>query len=63
MEDLGMPHYRDPDALPPRNAIEWAMNVIYHGISNFGRGNVLFALKAGLLTGWCFISLRLPPTR
>jgi len=48
--DLGMPRARDPDALPPRNGFEWAMNHIYLTTSSLGRGNVLFAIKAGILT-------------
>jgi hypothetical protein len=48
--DLGAPAPRDPDALPPRNAFERAMNVLYFGFAALGHGNVQFALKAGLLT-------------
>ena len=51
MADLGMPRRRDPDALPPRNSVESFMNLLYHGLSSLGRGNVLFALKAATLTG------------
>ncbi|KAF8149165.1 hypothetical protein B0H34DRAFT_735166 [Crassisporium funariophilum] len=49
-DDLGMPRRRDPDALPPRNFVEWVMTLLYEFIVSFGRGNVLFALKAGLFT-------------
>jgi hypothetical protein len=51
MEDLGMPRRRDPDALPPRNAFESFMNLLYHALSSLGRGNFLFAFKAATLTG------------
>lgn len=49
--DLGSATRRDPDALPPRNALEWFMNLIYVGICGLSKGDALFALKAGLLTG------------
>lgn len=59
--DLGVPRRRDPDALPPRNSLESFMNLLYHGLSSLGCGNVLFALKAATLTGWIIISfLRFP---
>lgn len=51
MDNLGMPRRRDPDALPPDNAVERALNIVYHGIFSLGGGNMLFAMKAGLLTG------------
>lgn len=51
MDDLGMPRRRDPDALPPNNAVERILNILYHGIFSLGGGNMLFAMKAGLLTG------------
>lgn len=50
MTDLGKAVKRDPDALPPRNALETAMNWIYRAAISIGGGNVLFALKAGVLT-------------
>ncbi|KAG1718215.1 hypothetical protein EDB19DRAFT_1899481 [Suillus lakei] len=50
MTDLGKAVKRDPDALPPRNALEMAMNWIYRAAISIGGGNVLFALKAGTLT-------------
>lgn len=60
LNDLGLPRPRDPDALPPRNRTEWVMGHIYRFITGFGGGNVLYAFKAGLLTGlsslcylWC----------
>ncbi|KAJ7047102.1 hypothetical protein C8F04DRAFT_1308883, partial [Mycena alexandri] len=48
--DLGMPRRRDPDALPPRNHFEWAMNFLYRSIAQLGGGNTLFAIKASTLT-------------
>lgn len=48
--DLGTPHRRDPDALPPRNALEWTFNVTYNLFVSLGGGNAIFAVKAGLLT-------------
>ncbi|KAL7281004.1 hypothetical protein ACG7TL_004306 [Trametes sanguinea] len=48
--DLGMTRRRDPDALPPSNAFQYVMHVIYEAVTALGRGNALFALKAGLLT-------------
>ncbi|KAG1736637.1 uncharacterized protein EDB91DRAFT_1141898 [Suillus paluster] len=50
MTDLGKAVKRDPDALPPRNVFEMAMNWIYRTAISIGGGNVLFALKAGALT-------------
>ncbi|TFK66336.1 hypothetical protein BDN72DRAFT_880366 [Pluteus cervinus] len=49
-EDLGLPRRRDPDALPPRNRVEWLMSRVYYAIAGLAGGNVLFALKAGVLT-------------
>jgi hypothetical protein len=51
MTDLGQAVKRDPDALPPKNVLEIAMNWIYRAAIGIGGGNVLFALKAGTLTG------------
>lgn len=48
--DLGVAGGRDPDALPPRNAFEHVMHFFYTTVGALTRGNVLFALKAGLLT-------------
>ncbi|KAG1767104.1 hypothetical protein EDD22DRAFT_876477 [Suillus occidentalis] len=48
--DLGKAVKRDPDALPPKNALETAMNWIYRAAISIGGGNVLYALKAGALT-------------
>jgi hypothetical protein len=51
MTDLGKAVKRDPDALAPRNGFEMAMNWIYRAAVGIGGGNMLFALKAGALTG------------
>ncbi|KAJ7219546.1 hypothetical protein GGX14DRAFT_533276 [Mycena pura] len=48
--DLGTARRRDPDALPPRNHVEWAMSLLYRGFATLGTGNALFALKAATLT-------------
>ncbi|KAJ3536349.1 hypothetical protein NMY22_g6068 [Coprinellus aureogranulatus] len=48
--DLGLPRRRDPDALPPRNWVESAMNLIYHLANSLSHGNCLFAIKAGLVS-------------
>ncbi|KXN81239.1 hypothetical protein AN958_05700 [Leucoagaricus sp. SymC.cos] len=50
LEDLGMALQRDPDALPPRNAFEWLMSILYYAATGLAHGNVLFAIKAGLFT-------------
>jgi hypothetical protein len=51
--DLGEPRRRDPDALPPSNIFEYVMHMIWVGVSALWQGNVLFAIKAGALTGKC----------
>lgn len=48
--DLGQAVRRDPDALPPRNALEKTTNWMYHSVKGIGGGNALYALKAGILT-------------
>lgn len=50
-DDLGMTGRRDPDALPPSNAFQQVMHWVYELASALTRGNALFAIKAGLLTG------------
>jgi hypothetical protein len=50
--DLGNARRRDPDALPPRNHLEWAMGLLYRAFAQLGGGNTLYALKAATLTGW-----------
>ncbi|RPD56328.1 hypothetical protein L226DRAFT_538461 [Lentinus tigrinus ALCF2SS1-7] len=49
-DDLGKTGRRDPDALPPANAFQQVMHWVYDLASALTRGNVLFAIKAGLLT-------------
>ena len=49
-EDLGMTSRRDPDALPPSNRFQVVMHWINDLVTSLGRGNALFAIKAGLLT-------------
>ncbi|KAJ2912099.1 hypothetical protein MD484_g8319, partial [Candolleomyces efflorescens] len=48
--DLGLPEKRDPDALPPRNALEHVLNTVYHALNSVTAGNSLFAVKAGLIS-------------
>lgn len=52
--DLGQTGRRDPDALPPSNAFELVMLWLYQGMAALGGGDVLFAVKGGLLTGELF---------
>ncbi|EDQ99398.1 uncharacterized protein LACBIDRAFT_316563 [Laccaria bicolor S238N-H82] len=47
--DLGIARRRDPDALPPRNVLEWCSNYLYLFLTRRG-GNLLYAVKAGLFT-------------
>ncbi|PCH32963.1 hypothetical protein WOLCODRAFT_141429 [Wolfiporia cocos MD-104 SS10] len=49
-EDLGMASRRHPDALPPSNLFEHIMAWVHTAIFSLGGGNVMFAVKAGLLT-------------
>lgn len=49
--DLGETKPRDPDALPPANIFELVMFWFYKAFAALGGGNVIFAVKAGLLTG------------
>ncbi|OCB89516.1 hypothetical protein A7U60_g3311 [Sanghuangporus baumii] len=42
---------RDPDALPPTNAIEAIGTLIYASVNALGRGNAVFGFKAGVLSG------------
>jgi hypothetical protein len=46
----GLPKPRDPDALPPRNVFESFFESLHTLIAFIGTGNVIFAIKAGLLT-------------
>lgn len=54
LTDLGQAVRRDPDALPPRNALEKTVNWMYHRTKEIGGGNALYALKAGILTSETF---------
>ncbi|KAF4566043.1 hypothetical protein EYR36_011457 [Pleurotus pulmonarius] len=56
--DLGEPMPRDPDALPPRNAFELVMNGLYRLALAMGHGNMVFAIKAAILTGTPTASLQ-----
>ena len=49
--DLGEAMWRDPDAMPPTNWFERIMAALYHAARSLGGANLLFALKAGILTG------------
>ncbi|KAH6904695.1 hypothetical protein BKA70DRAFT_1296143 [Coprinopsis sp. MPI-PUGE-AT-0042] len=48
--DLGLPKRRDPDALPPRNVLEWLMSRIHRASVSLWAGNSLFAIKAGFIS-------------
>ncbi|KAI6044608.1 hypothetical protein EDC04DRAFT_2561114 [Pisolithus marmoratus] len=50
MTDLGQAVRRDPDALPPRNALEAVMGHLYRMVAGLGGGNALFAIKGGVLS-------------
>jgi hypothetical protein len=50
---------RDPDALPPTNFVERFVNALYMIFTSFGGGNLLFAIKAGILTGALLVFARL----
>lgn len=47
---LGQARHRDPDALPPKNVLEWCMYHLYLGLTGLGRGNMLFSIKAGIFS-------------
>ena len=46
-----LPHRRDPDALPPSNFFERISDFVYQVGGATLTGNVLYALKAALLSG------------
>ncbi|KAG6918461.1 hypothetical protein DXG01_014088 [Tephrocybe rancida] len=50
LEDIGLPQRRDPDALPPRNVFEVFVGYIYFSVTGLAGGNLLFGIKAGVLT-------------
>lgn len=60
MEDLDMPKRRDPDALPPKNWMEWVLSKLYIGVAGLGGGNALYSVKAGVLTGLVFCQTPCP---
>ncbi|KIJ89876.1 hypothetical protein K443DRAFT_687084, partial [Laccaria amethystina LaAM-08-1] len=47
--DLEMARRRDPDALPPRNVLEWCLNYVYLFFTRKG-GNLVYVVKALLFT-------------
>ena len=61
MGDLGMAERRDPDALPPRNLFESLMNLLHRMLEALSSGNVLFAIKAGVLTSMRILLARITP--
>ncbi|KAI0060820.1 hypothetical protein BV25DRAFT_1871013 [Artomyces pyxidatus] len=48
--DLGLASRRDPDALPPSNPFEAVMSFLYQAVQASSRGNILFAVKAAILS-------------
>ena len=48
---MGMPSRRDPDALPPGSFFEAVGGLAYFVLSGLGKGNAVYAIKAGVLTG------------
>jgi len=46
-----VPQRRDPDALPPRNTFGLIASYIHTALASLLRGNALYAIKAGILTG------------
>lgn len=54
-----IPQKRDPDALPPSNFLERISDLVYQVGRAVFNGNMLYAIKAGLLTGascpLCFV--------
>ena len=49
-KELGKTTVRDPDALPPRDILE-AIGASLHSLfSGIGGGNIVYAIKAGILT-------------
>lgn len=59
LADLGLAERRDPDALPPANTFQSVMNFLYSLFQGLSRGNVLFALKAAMLTGGHYLCHRI----
>ncbi len=50
-DEDSIPQKRDPDALPPSNFLERISDLVYHVGRVVLNGNLLYAAKAGLLTG------------
>ena len=51
VDEQTLPQRRDPDALPPSNFVERISDFIYQAGAAIFNGNLLYAVKAGLLTG------------
>lgn len=60
-EQLPLGGQRDPDALPPRNMLEATGRTLYVAFCALGRGNSVFAFKAGIMAGTLsFLALMKP---
>lgn len=51
VDEQTLPQRRDPDALPPSNFVERISDFVYQAGGAILNGNLLYAVKAGLLTG------------
>lgn len=51
MASLDAARQRDPDALPPSNGLQLLGTWLFAAIASCSRGNVLFAIKAAVLSG------------
>jgi hypothetical protein len=51
VDEQTLPQRRDPDALPPSNFPERISDFVYQVGGLILNGNLLYAVKAGLLTG------------
>jgi hypothetical protein len=51
VDEQTLPQRRDPDALPPSNFVERISDFLYQAGGAILNGNLLYAVKAGLLTG------------
>ena len=49
-KELGETEVRDPDALPPRNTLEAIGTNVHSFFKGIGGGNVVYAIKAGVMT-------------
>ncbi|TDL16038.1 hypothetical protein BD410DRAFT_731828 [Rickenella mellea] len=61
-EELGAARRRDPDALPPRHRLQAIGILMHYFIVGLGRGNTVFAIKAGVLTALLSLPSFLPNT-